>query len=315
KIRLGDRFVDHPLEANIWQLPTLEQADYLEAIANAGCNSGTPMPEKFIEWIYWKLGDVIADNYMIPYNRKMFGDNLEQLGTYWLEKLPSVSFRETLLSCLNRKAYGKQPAHAEFYYPKKFGYGELWSRMAASISDRIEYNKKVCSIDFDSHVVKTDDGSSYKADKIITTIPWLEFRTLNGMPDALKSDIGRLKHTAVQIKYFPTNLEGDAHWSYFPDPSVSYHRILYRHNWHSDWKGHWTETRAERVSGALEDGKTSFLNPYAYPLNTIDKPKIMRRLLDWCKLNNVYGLGRWGEHSHYNSDVVVRLAMSLAEKI
>lgn len=29
----------------------------------------------------------------------------------------------------------------------------------------------------------------------------------------------------------------------------------------------------------------------------------------------VYGLGRWGEHQHYNSDLTVSLALSLADKL
>ena len=50
-------------------------------------------------------------------------------------------------------------------------------------------------------------------------------------------------------------------------------------------------------------------------LNTVEKPKIMKKLLDWSRENNVIGLGRWGEHQHYNSDVTVELAMQLAEKL
>ena len=58
-----------------------------------------------------------------------------------------------------------------------------------------------------------------------------------------------------------------------------------------------------------------YMNQYAYPLNTIKKPGIMKKLLTWCKKRKVIGLGRWGEHQHYNSDVTVDLAMKLAEII
>ena len=98
--------INSPIEANIWQMKLEDQVEYLKAIAIAGCNLGTQIPEKFVDWIYWKLGDKIAEDYMIPYNEKMFGKNLNELGIYWLNKLPNVSFEETLISCLTKKAYG-----------------------------------------------------------------------------------------------------------------------------------------------------------------------------------------------------------------
>ena len=64
-----------------------------------------------------------------------------------------------------------------------------------------------------------------------------------------------------------------------------------------------------------EQAVFTYMNEYAYPLNTINKPQIMKRLLDFTSERQVYGLGRWGEHCHYNSDVVVGLAMKLSEKI
>lgn len=57
------------------------------------------------------------------------------------------------------------------------------------------------------------------------------------------------------------------------------------------------------------------MNQYAYPLNTIRKPEIMKDLLNWSKTKGVIGLGRWGEHQHYNSDVTVDLAMKLSEEL
>ena len=55
------------------------------------------------------------------------------------------------------------------------------------------------------------------------------------------------------------------------------------------------------------------MNEYAYPLNTIRKPDIMGELLAFAESRNIFGLGRWGEHNHYNSDVVVERAMRLAD--
>ncbi|MBO7179276.1 MAG: FAD-dependent oxidoreductase [Clostridia bacterium] len=314
RIVVGDNEVNHPIEANIWQMKVEDQVEYLKSIAIAGCNLGTEMPQEFVDWIYWKLGSKVAEDYMIPYNQKMFNKELNQLGTYWLEKLPNVSFEETLLSCLNKKAYGTQPGHAQFYYPKKYGYGELWLRMAKAIDGNIEYNKSVKKIDFNTTTVTTQDGVEYKGDVIITTIPWMEFSEIIGMPEDIKESIKELKFSSVQTEYHSENLDTEAQWIYYPNPELSYHRILVRHNFCPGSKGYWTETNSERIDMEEPNDNFKYMNEYAYPLNTIKKPEIMKKLLEWSKTKNVYGLGRWGEHEHYNSDLTVNLAMNLADE-
>ena len=315
RIVVNGNCINHPIEANIWQMKIEDQVEYLKSIATAGCNIGTPMPESFVDWIYWKLGTKVAEDYMIPYNQKMFSNELNQLGTYWLEKLPNVSFEETLLSCLTRKAYGTQPGHAQFYYPKKYGYGELWNRMGETIKENIEYCKSVKGIDFTTKTITTSDGGKYKSDVIITTIPWMEFDEIVGMPEQLRQCIRDLKYSSIQTEYYPDNLDTECHWIYYPDPNLSYHRILVRHNFCPNSRGYWTETNSERIN--MEDSNVNYkyMNCYAYPLNTIKKPVIMKNLLSWSKEKGVIGLGRWGEHQHYNSDVTVDLAMKLADSL
>lgn len=82
-------------------------------------------------------------------------------------------------------------------------------------------------------------------------------------------------------------------------------------------EGYWTETRMERVNMFTKENDTGirFVNEYAYPLNTIGKQERMKELLDWCEAHYVYGLGRWGEHQHHNSDVTVEKALRLIEKL
>lgn len=314
RIVIGNNTIHHPMEANIWEMDIDSQVEYLKSIAAAGCNSGAEMPKDFVEWIFWKLGDKIAEDYMIPYNRKMFADDLNDLGTYWLDKLPSVSFEDTLRSCLTKHAYAKQPGHAQFYYPKKYGYGEVWKRMADNISDNIEYGKTVVKLNIIEKTVTTKDGSVYQAENIITTIPWLEFEEIMGMPEEIRSMINKLKYSSVETRYYSENMDTDAHWIYYPNDNLAYHRILVRHNFSLGSRGYWTETRKERIS-MITDDNFNYLNKYAYPLNTKEKPEIMKSILEFGRENNIYGLGRWGEHQHYNSDITVNLSMKLAQQL
>ncbi|MBR5579034.1 MAG: NAD(P)-binding protein [Lachnospiraceae bacterium] len=315
RIEVEGQTIGHPFEANIWQLDLDSQVAILESVAKAGCNNGQPMPEKFKEWITWKLGEKIAGMYMLPYNRKMFSDELDELGTYWLEKLPNVSFEDTLRSCLTHKAYGQQPGHASFYYPKEFGYGELWLRMAKAISDNIVYKAEVSGLDCNTKSVTTKSGDSYSAENIITTIPWNCFDEIKGMEEEVVQSVRKLKSSAIETRYVSENLDTEAQWIYVPEEEIPYHRILVRHNFCQGSRGYWMETRKERVERFAKEAEYAYMNDYAYPLNTIGKPEIMKKLLAACEEKKIYGLGRWGEHNHYNSDLVVELAMKLAEEI
>lgn len=309
RIDIDGEAIGHPMEANIWQLSLEKQVAYLKSIAVAGCNIGKEMPEEFVEWIYWKLGDRIAEDYMLPYNRKMFGEELKNLGTYWLSKLPNVSFEETLLSCLTKKAYGTQPGHAQFYYPKEFGYGELWRRMADRLEERICYQTAVESIDFEKKIV----NGCYRAEYIINTIPWTEFQTVIGMPAEIQEKIHSLKYSSVVIAYVPEHLDTAAQWIYYPDEALPYHRILVRHNFCPKAKGYWTETNKTRYQKT--EKSFAYENKYAYPLNTVEKQESIEELLAWCKGKGVIGLGRWGEWEHFNSDAVVERAIRLADSL
>ena len=308
RIDLNGKIIGSPIEANIWMMDINTQIQYLKGIAEAGCVSGKPVPVKFTEWIFWKFGNRIAEDYMIPYNQKMFGENLDSLGTYWLEKLPDVSFEDTLRSCLEHQAYAKQPGHSEFLYPKRYGYGEVWKRMGEFLGDKIERGIEAGELDVGERSV----NGKYKADVIINTAPWTTFRSIKGIDRSVSDSIKRLKYSSVVTEYYEETLNTKAQWIYCPDPDVDYHRILVRHNFCLNSKGYWTETNLTKYQ---ESERLHFINEYAYPLNTIDKPETIYHILTEMKKNNIIGLGRWGEWMHYNSDVVVERAIALADSI
>lgn len=317
RISIHDSLINHPLEANIWQFPVDLQVQYLKSVALAGCNIGEDKPELFVDWIRWKLGDKIADEYMLPYNQKMFGDNLNILGTYWMEKLPNVSFEEILRSCLEKRAYGTQPGHANFYYPKKFGYGELWRRMGKTLDKHLKLNSKVVKMNANDRSITLSDKTCIKAENIITTIPWKSINEIEGASEEVRSAIDQLEHSGIETRYFNDRLDTEAHWIYYPEPEKAYHRILVRHNFCPDSKGYWTETNARRIAPfSLEDNdRPHFFNQFAYPLNTLSKPEKMRIITAWAEKNGIYPLGRWGEHQHFNSDLTVERGLQLVSDI
>ena len=306
KIRLRGREIDHPLEANLWQLPVTDQIEFLESIAKAGCVNGAAQPKEFGRWIQWKLGDRIATEYMLPYNLKMWGAPLDRLGTYWLAKLPSVSFRETLQSSLDRKASGLLPAHGTFLYPHRTGYGEVWRRMAAALGDHFVPGCPVERIDLASRVV----NGEYHYDRLVTTIPWPSWRAWGALPPAIDAAVAQLEHASIDVDYVPQSEPTTAHWTYEPSETVRYHRVLSRNNFFPGARGCWTEANARR-SGPTRHFRHR--NEYAYPVNTLQKPEAMRAIKDWATGHGILPLGRWGLWEHMNSDVAVEQSLAAAE--
>jgi protoporphyrinogen oxidase len=309
RIRLPGAEIDYPYEANIWQLPEEEQVQHLLSIAYAGSSLGQPMPERFKDWIVWKLGEKIAANYMLPYNQKIFSVDLDTLGTYWLYKLPDLSFTEILRSCLARRPLGNLPSHARFYYPKQHGYGELFLRIAGTLGHRLRLGTPVRSIDFPARVV----NGEIEAQVIINTVPWPELAHGTGLPEPIRAAMGQLQHSSIDVTYTADYQDTPAHWTYIPDESVAHHRILHRQNFLPGSKGGWLETNSKRMPAVVSG--FNHHNPYAYPLNTLGKPQAVERILSWARGLNIIGLGRWGEWEHMNSDIAMKKAIALAEAL
>lgn len=308
KIRMRGVEIDHPLEANLWQFPTEVQADYLESIAQAGCIRGEPMPESFAAWIKWKLGERIAQEYMLPYNRKIWSMDPDELGIYWLNKLPNVSFRETLLSCLEGKPMGALPAHGTFLYPKRHGYGEVWRRMGEGLGDSLVTGCPVEDVDLATRTV----NGRWQAETIISTIPWTLWHDYCALPQDIKAAIGVLKNAPIDVDYHAETLDSPAHWVYEPDEAVSHHRLLLRSNFVPGARGYWTETNAARSRNTQG---VRFRNEFAYPVNTLGKPAAVEKILKWARGNGIVGLGRWGRWEHMNSDVAVAEALQMARHL
>ena len=305
KIRLRGCEIDHPLEANLWQFPVEAQADYLEAIAQAGCVGGAEMPAAFEDWCRWKFGAKIADEYMLPYNRKLWRMPLNELGTYWLYKLPDVSFRQTLMSCLQRRMFGALPAHGEFLYPANHGYGEVWRRMGDALGDRLRLNMPVTAVDLEKRLV----NGEFAADVIVNSIPWSVWAKAGALPTEIASAADGLVSVPIDVDYHGENSAGPSHWIYEPDERISYHRILARSNFAPGSRGHWTETNA-RVSPDTDGFRHR--NEFAYPVNTLDKPVLVERIHRWAEAENILPLGRWGHWEHMNSDVAVASGIKAA---
>jgi hypothetical protein len=240
---------------------------------------------------------------MLPYNRKIWSMPLEDLGTYWLYKLPDVSFRDTLRSCLEGKPFGALPAHGTFYYPTNHGYGEVWKRMGEALGECVVRDCPVQSVDLATRTV----NGRWSADTLVSTIPWTLWEHFTSMPDHVVARVRQLKNIPIDVDYVADTQDNPSHWIYEPREDIAYHRQLLRANFARGSRGYWTETNAAR-SGPAAGWRHR--NEFAYPVNTLHKPEAIQEVLDWARTHSIVGIGRWGRWEHMNSDVAVAEALA-----
>lgn len=305
RIRIHGQETDHPLESNLWQLPLELRIDYLESIARSGSATGGPAPGTFEAWVRWKYGDRIAEDYLLPYNRKLWASALDHMGVGWLHKLPDVSLRDTLRSCLENHAHARLPAHARFLYPPAHGYGEVWRRMGEALGDRLVTGCPVTRIDPASRTV----NGRWSGAILVNTIPWSIWRGCCPMPPDVEQAIASLRHVPIDVDYVPRDPGSDAHWLYEPAPSIPHHRSLLRSNFIPGARGFWTETHA---TGSPAAAGWRHRNEYAYPVPTTTVEASRAVIAAWASAHGIQPLGRWGHWEHINSDVAVERAFEAA---
>lgn len=316
KVRILGYEIDYPVENNIWQLPAGIREDFVASVVANGESLGEPQPEKFSDWVRWRLGTRIADAYMIPYNEKIWGIPLDEIATDWLHKLPRIDAGEILLSCRSGRALdNRMPSHEGFYYPKLGGFQVIFD----SIIEKLPVGAVRLSEPAVSLARKCDHwviNGCYRAKKVINTAPWTTLGNVLELPDVIREKLAALKYNQLVVSLFEQPYVTPSHWIYEPSLAVKHHREFMITNFAptSAPGGLYTETnylRWEPSSDALYE----YVNRFAYPIPTRERDEAITAILGWGAPLSLFGLGRWGQWNYFNADVCIREAMSLLSKI
>lgn len=319
KIALEGITIDYPIESNIWQFPIEQQIKYLISVVRNGEAQNKPEPENYEEWIRWKLGDLICDNYMIPYNEKLWGVKINQMDCDWLYKIPQVNVEEILKYSLERHAdNNKFPAHIYFYYPAEGGFQRIVDALSEDEKRYVQLNTKVISLENrDNHwIVNKEFETKY----VVNTAPWRNLYGALGEPVELSNYFEKIQYNRLMISLYEKPYDHNWHWRYIPDIQKTYHREFYVHNFAADSKenGVYLESNLERYRNypLKYDGKLLYEleTDAAYPVPVIGHENAINNILKYYKLKGLFGVGRWGQHQYQNADVSMYEAMKFVEK-
>jgi protoporphyrinogen oxidase len=347
----ADRFVPYPFQLNLHRLPEpMKEAcvrGLLEAASGRAERAGEGLRESgqapivligaspifagsFRDWILATFGRGIAEQFMLPYNQKLWAHPLERMSCRWIRQRVAVPEVEEVLRRVrlgkDSKSWGP---NATFRYPRRGGAGAVWTALARALPPQcIRYGEPLVRVDADRRVVHTASGSTYGYDHLINTMP------LDQLAKML--DTNRVVPPAETLAWTATHVIGigcegqpsatvqDKLWVYYPGDSVPFYRVTVQSNLSAEntpRPGQTWSLMAEvsespyrrlpagdlvqhvidgfRSVGLLRSGERIVSRwyrrlPYGYPVPTLDRDQVLDELLPFLRELGIYSRGRFG---------------------
>lgn len=354
-IWIRHRFVPYPFQYNLHRLDDGECARSIRGLEAAALEREGPAPSDFEQWIHRTFGEGIAEIFMLPYNRKVWGYPLSELGCSWIgERVAVPDLERVKRNVLARRDDASWGPNHRFRFPLEGGTGAIWKAVANLIPEScLGFRQEAVRIDISARRVFLADGRVADYDHLVNSIPLDRFCAL--CPDLdprLRAAAARLRHSSCHI--IGVGLCGERPaalttkcWMYFPEANSPYYRVTVFSNYspHNVPAGgqHWSlmaevcetssrpvncETlRAETLRAMAEDGLidassevVSFWHrreEYGYPTPFIGRDEVLAELLPGLERRRIYSRGRFGawRYEVSNQDHSFMQGVELAERL
>jgi len=349
-VRFGDRWVPYPFQNNLRYLPDEVTAECLEGLERApGGDSGMD----FATWMRAVFGDGITRHFMAPYNFKVWATPPQEMAADWIAERVSVLDYERASRNVREGrddiAWGPNNA---FVFPAVGGTGEIYTRIAARIEDRIRYGHEIVEIDPGLRRLRVEGGEQYGYGSLVSTAPLDQLvQRLGECPDALRSAASELRHNGVYMVGvgYEQPLADEKSWMYFPQEHAPFYRATNFAKYSpanvpggevSRYCAYMTETSfspqkpvqrdglEDRVERGLRDAGVVDGRPpvaslhleqidYAYPVPTLERDRALETLQPWLMEHGIYSRGRFGSWRYEigNMDHAVKMGVDVARRL
>lgn len=275
--------------------------------------------ENLDEWFRKKFGNTLAEQYFLPYNRKIWNRDPKEMDPSWVkDKLPIPDVKSFFQSLIDT-AEDKMP-HSEFYYPNSNNQNTFIDNLACGLN--IMHNIDVKSIFFDQDEKKWVINDIYYYDKLISTLPLNEIpKLISNCPVSILEAAEKLKYNKVSTMLWKTHSTKRT-WTYLPDPETLFHRYIHIGNFFNP-KRNYTITEAVGEKSYEEMEKNGRKDPFlikpldyhvsnhAYVVFDDNYSQNKKAILNYLNSIGIHSIGRFGEWEYYNMDVCIKSAIDL----
>jgi UDP-galactopyranose mutase len=306
-------------------------------------------PESYQEYLETRLGAGICRHFAIPYNRKLWGDVLDEMSADWAGQRVASPAKNEGLPTSSEALSGdarRQPLENDSMvaYPAEGGFGAIFAAMARRLG-HISFGVSARKIELKQRSVRLSSGQAISYRRLVSTLPLtLLAEVIEEMPDELRHEIKSLRALPLSVVLVSAARvpDTDIQRIYCADHEVSAHKFVLGYNSstssrQSPMKAISAEISwglAPRVTGreleawvvadlrsmglglAVENARTrTILVPMGYPVPTKNRAAVVARAKAWLREHDVFLLGRFAEWDYINSDEVMRRGLELARQL
>lgn len=333
-------FVPYPFENGVYVLPPEKRARYGISLIKALIR-GDQKPDNFKEWILNTFGEEVANDYLLPYNEKIWKRPLDEISADWVYipgRLPIPSLEDIVkaIAGLETKGYVE---NAVFRYPD----GGIVTQYLSAVSKAKEAGISLVREEV-SNVRKTGDGfvinSWLKVDHVVSTLPLREFPyMLDPSPpeDVLKA-ADRLDYNSVAVVGVGIRKRAPPqHWIYVPERRIIFHRYAWISNYLPEppsdrasliaevtvppgCRLDLEEVAAKTLRGLKElnvvkesevEVMRIWFHKYGYPIYTKTHHQDRETVEKYLSEIGVITFGRWGNWHYWNTDVIYKKTLEM----
>ncbi len=333
-VRMAGTWVPYPFQNNLRYLPEADAKACIDGLIEAQTNSaGAAGARNFGEFIDNVFGSGIAQQFMRPYNFKVWACAPEKMNKTWIgERVAVLDWKRAKRNMdEGLDDFGWGPNNT-FKYPLG-GTGDFYDRFTPLFTDQLQLHTRLVSIDTAARTATFDHQGQLRAepyDALVSTMPLdkLICDVIEDAPADIRETAQKLMHSGgymigVGIK---RPCPSTKCWMYFPESDSPFYRVTYLSNYSprmtpdpeqyysllcetsfSEDKPEDEATILERTiaglesSGLLQPGERDDIVStwvmkvnYSYPTPSVERDELLATLIPWLEERGIYSRGRFG---------------------
>ncbi len=226
-------YTHYPFQINLHGLPLPVIAECIEGFVRRKKKRVT---KTFIEWVQSNFGPGFARHFFMPYQKKIFACDLNDLSSSWTGRfVPNTSLEQIIQGVIAApKPEQGVGYNAQFFYPKEGGIISWVQQLANQLITTIQTGYEVTQIDTQRKIVYFSNGHAETYTHLITTMP-LDV-LISKMTDRPSTTFNRAQGNLLcnQVVNFNLGISrpdlSDKHWIYFPENEYPFYRLGFPHN-------------------------------------------------------------------------------------